>query len=290
MSTHAHGSGEYVRGSERPILIADDDPTFVELLTTILTREGYGVVSCRNAEKLMTYLATSLLEPKRQLSPALVILDVCMPNQNGIGALRCLRKGNWIVPTIIVTGRERADDERAAHDLGAVAFFKKPIEVERLLDAVRHHVVRARRGEPDQVSAHVLVADDDADLRALISAVLKQDGHDVLEARDGAETLGVLANSLEGGGKTIDVMLLDIRMPAYSGLGVLLAMRGHSTASMPVAVVITSMADPSFELLARRHGAFGVLKKPFDVDDLRTVVANAVRFRDARQDRIECAS
>jgi len=117
----------------------------------------------------------------------------------------------------------------------------------------------------------VLVADDDDDLRGLICDALKWDGHDVLEARDGPETLSLLSDSLDVE-KKIDVILLDIRMPGYSGLGVLAAMRRYSAASMPVVVVITALEDPSIETVAKRHGALGVLRKPFDADSLRTVV------------------
>ncbi len=285
MSNQLHGSGEYVRGTRGPILVADDDLLFTELLTTVLAAEGYGVVARHSAEGLRAYLTASFGGAAHSPLPALVVLDICMPVEDGLEALRKLQEGAWGIPAIVVTGRARAGDERGAIDSGAVAFFEKPISTERLLASVRRHARRAKwTREPRRSTTRVLVADDDEDLRSLISTVLEEDGHEVLQAADGPETLTSLAASLEAGGQRIDVMLLDIRMPGYSGLGVLSAMRNLPAASKPVTIVMTSMTEPSYAMLSRGYGALGVLQKPFEVNDLRTVVANAARLRDpARQ-------
>ena len=124
----------------------------------------------------------------------------------------------------------------------------------------------------------VLIADDDADLRSLICDALKWDGHEVLEACDGPQTLSLLSDSLDVE-KKIDVILLDILMPGYSGLGVLAAMRRYSASSMPVVVMMTALEDPSIDTVAKRHGALGVLRKPFDAGNLRSVVAATAGLR-----------
>lgn len=279
MSIQVHRSGEYVRGTQGPILVADDDVLFTELLTAVLVGEGYGVVARHSAEGLRAYLTASLGGATHCPLPSLVVLDIRMPVEDGLETLQELQEGAWGIPAIVVTGHARAGDERAAIDAGAVAFFEKPIDTARFLVSVRSH---ARRGkwtrEPERAATRVLVADDDEDLRSLISTVLEEDGHDVLQAADGPETLTSLAESLEAGGRKIDVMLLDIRMPGYSGLGVLSAMRGFPAASKPVTIVMTSMTDPSYSTLAHGYGALGVLQKPFEIDDLRTLVANAARL------------
>ena len=119
----------------------------------------------------------------------------------------------------------------------------------------------------------IVVADDDDDMRALVVEALRGDGHWVVEARDGEELLVALHDTGPDPAWCPDVVVSDVKMPKLSGLGALAAFR---RAGLPCAVVLmTVLGDPSIESVARALGAVGVLRKPFDVDDLRTAVVNA---------------
>jgi CheY-like chemotaxis protein len=118
--------------------------------------------------------------------------------------------------------------------------------------------------------ATILVADDDDELRGLVVETLRSDGYNVVEARDGAETLSILADTEGDPSTRPDVVVTDVRMPKLSGLGVLEELR-HAHVSLPV-VLMTGFPPASIEVVAKRLGAVGVLRKPFDVDDLRTAV------------------
>lgn len=120
---------------------------------------------------------------------------------------------------------------------------------------------------------HVLVADDDDDLRALIAATLRGDGHAVVEARDGAELLERLDVAINSEDDTPDLLITDVQMPLLSGLGVLTALR-RAHVSMPV-LVITVYADASIRAVVERLGAVGLLLKPIDMDELRTAIVDA---------------
>ncbi|HEY8042186.1 MAG TPA: response regulator [Polyangiaceae bacterium] len=120
----------------------------------------------------------------------------------------------------------------------------------------------------------VLVADDDEDMRSLVADTLRSDGYAVLEARDGAELLGHLEAALGDPRVRPDVVVTDVMMPRLSGLGVLNALR-RAQLHFPV-ILMTVLADESVHTVAKRLGAIGVIRKPFDVDDLRTAVMNAV--------------
>ncbi len=123
-------------------------------------------------------------------------------------------------------------------------------------------------------SRSVLVADDDEDMRALVADTLRRDGHAVLETGDGEELLVALEEAIDDPSRRPDVVVSDVKMPRLSGLGVLAALR-RARLYFPV-VLMTVLADESIESVARSLGAVGVLRKPFDVDDLRTAVMNAV--------------
>ncbi len=126
----------------------------------------------------------------------------------------------------------------------------------------------------------VFLADDDADMRALIRLALERDGCEVTEARDGAELIDLLGLTVECPSAQPDVIVTDVRMPHFSGLGVLRTLR-QANWDMPV-ILIT--VDPSAAVTsdAAHWGAAAVFHKPFDVEDLRTAVANASRLRTSK--------
>jgi CheY-like chemotaxis protein len=130
-----------------------------------------------------------------------------------------------------------------------------------------------RRSDLHVIRRNILVADDDDDMRELMASALRSDGYSVVEARDGAELLEILRDALEDERRCPDILVTDIKMPHLSGLGVLQALR-RARVRLPV-ILVTAFADESMHTVAKRLGAIGVLQKPFDVDDLRTVVLNA---------------
>jgi DNA-binding response OmpR family regulator len=130
-----------------------------------------------------------------------------------------------------------------------------------------------RMTDLDVTGMTVIVADDDDALRDLIADALRSDGYKVVEARDGEELLSLVADSVGDAATRPDVVVVDVRMPKLSGLGVLEELR-RTYVRLPV-VVITGFSPDSVEVVARRLGAMGVLRKPFDMDDLRTAIVNA---------------
>ena len=118
----------------------------------------------------------------------------------------------------------------------------------------------------------IFLAEDDDDMRALISMALQNDGYDVIEAKDGAELLDLLAGASASPMRRPDIIVSDVLMPCYSGLGVLAALH-KSSWNIPV-ILITARRDESVIRDAMRLGASAVVHKPFDIDDLRTAILN----------------
>jgi CheY-like chemotaxis protein len=123
----------------------------------------------------------------------------------------------------------------------------------------------------------VLVADDDDDMRTLVAEALRADGCTTLEARDGQELLELLNSARDEPALEPDVVVADVKMPRLSGLGVLEALRVAHW-NLPV-VMMTAVTDDSIHDVAKRLGAVGVLRKPFDPDDLLIAVHNAKAAR-----------
>ena len=127
--------------------------------------------------------------------------------------------------------------------------------------------------------ARVLVAEDDFELRRMIALALRKDGYEVVVARDGTELLEMVADSFLGDAAELsfDVIVSDIRMPGWSGMQVLQGLADRDQ-PMPV-ILITAFGDAKTHTLARDLGAVCVLDKPFEMDDLRMVVLNAIGAR-----------
>jgi CheY-like chemotaxis protein len=120
----------------------------------------------------------------------------------------------------------------------------------------------------------VLLAEDDAAMRALLAAKLRRAGLEVVEASSGYEALDRLARGLIGP-SPIDLILSDVRMPGFDGLNILASLRQAGT---PIpAILITAFGSAAAHAAADHLGAFAMVDKPFDVDDLMVLVRSAVQ-------------
>jgi CheY-like chemotaxis protein len=106
-----------------------------------------------------------------------------------------------------------------------------------------------------------------------VTTTLRAGGYDIREAGDGAELLDMLLEAADHPLLRPYAVVADVRMPKLSGLGVLATLR-RSSWNIPV-ILITALTDESVQTVARRLGAVGVLRKPFDMNDLLTAVLNA---------------
>ncbi|HET8567875.1 MAG TPA: response regulator [Candidatus Limnocylindria bacterium] len=108
----------------------------------------------------------------------------------------------------------------------------------------------------------ILAVDDDKDLREFYGALLRDEGHEVLLARDGLEALTQL-------GSAPDLILLDLMMPVMDGYEFLRRLREHPQGRHVPVLVVSAALPPGRDTL---RGAQAVLRKPFDFDRmLRTI-------------------
>ena len=119
------------------ILVADDDPDILALVSYRLERAGYDVVSATNGEEAV--------EVARARRPDLAILDVMMPRLDGYEATRRLREqeGTRGIPVILLTARVQEDDIARGFDAGADDYVKKPFSPQEL--GARVQAVLGRR-------------------------------------------------------------------------------------------------------------------------------------------------
>jgi len=123
------------------ILLADDDRAIREALTRALTLEGYEVVQASDGAQALAAIESH--------KPDVAVLDVMMPNVDGLTVCRVLRAERNRVPILMLTARTETSDRVAGLDAGADDYLAKPFELEELLARLRALLRRMRGDEPD---------------------------------------------------------------------------------------------------------------------------------------------
>ena len=100
------------------ILIVEDDPDIVDLLQYTLEREGYPVLVAQNGEK-------GLAEAQRR-RPGLILLDLMLPEVDGLTVLRRLRASGDSVPVIVLSAKGQESERVVGLELGADDYVSKP--------------------------------------------------------------------------------------------------------------------------------------------------------------------
>ena len=125
-----------------------------------------------------------------------------------------------------------------------------------------------------EANARVLVADDDQAIRQLVCTIVRRERFAVDCAADGAEAIELLREY------PYAVVLLDLMMPRVDGFGVIDYLRENPPAVKPIVLVITAYADQRFKEVDSDIVA-GVIRKPFEVSDIGTIVRLCVNGFDA---------
>ena len=127
--------------------------------------------------------------------------------------------------------------------------------------------------EPRSRPFRILVAEDDAEMRSVVADTLREDGYDVVELADGGRLLVDIAARMKEGadGDAVDLIVSDVRMPICTGLQILEVLR-QAHWHTPV-ILMTAFGDRATRKRAEDLLAI-LFDKPFDMDDLRTAVAN----------------
>lgn len=126
----------------------------------------------------------------------------------------------------------------------------------------------------NQKRTRVLVADDDFAIRQLVCTILQREGLEVDCVADGAEAIEKLEE------QEYAVLLLDLMMPRVDGFGVVAHLAANPPSQKPVVLIISAYADHKYREVDANIVS-GVLRKPFEVAELGTIVRLCVNGFDA---------
>ena len=113
-------------GDNGTVLVVDDDTSILDTVSSILSGEGYDVVSASSGQEALDAVARKL--------PLLILLDMRMPVMDGWAVARALRGQGISVPIVVMTAAESA--QRWADEVGAEGYLAKPFGLDELLATV----------------------------------------------------------------------------------------------------------------------------------------------------------
>jgi two-component system, NtrC family, response regulator AtoC len=125
--------------------------------------------------------------------------------------------------------------------------------------------------EKNNLTASILIADDELQFREMLSSLLQAEGYTITLAKDGVEAINLLQK------KVFDIVLLDIQMPRVGGLEVLTFIKANYVDTQ--VIILSGFDDIRIAVECMKKGAFYYLPKPCPVDELFSLVSNALERR-----------
>ena len=279
-SQESSGSENTVREPthlSRSILIVEDDVELRDLLALSLQNDGHLVAQAHDGRAALALLESGMVRPN------LVLADYNLPGLNGLQLADAIRRAlHCVVPVLILTGDIATETELAIAG-GGCAQLNKPVKMDRLSGVIQQLLAEAPALHPvlpaDAMSAGnapgagpktVLIVDDDRSVRDALSAVLEDDGREVVAF----STCDAFLESVRPGKDAC--LLIDAYLPGMSGLQLLRRLRDDGDHTP--AIMITGNSDVTIAIEAMKAGAIDFIEKPISRPELLASVAHALEL------------
>jgi signal transduction histidine kinase/CheY-like chemotaxis protein len=238
--------------SEKVVVLIDDDVIMHDLIRRSLSKIGLTLVGATDSEKGMQMV--------REMKPKMLLLDVLMPGRDGWSILKECKSNPELADMSIIMVSHFSQDI-LSKSLGADDYLTKPIDKDLFLATVTRLMGGAATGK------NVLVIDDDADVRDLLSRMLKDSGWIAETAKDGKEGLEKLSTKPS-------LIVLDLEMPRMDGFEFIEAYMQDFSAEERSPILVYSgkdLTDVQRELLEKNVAGM-VRKDEVSMDELSSVV------------------
>ena len=208
---------ESIQPNDRVLLVIDDDPVFANQVATFARQKKFKCLLAESGENGVKLAKSSRVDG--------IILDLGLPEMSGWEVLEMLKSdpNTRHIPVHIISAE---DEDPQAYQRGAVSFLTKPTspdEIEQTLDHIQQFM--------DRKIKHLLLVEDDQNLRKSVRALLAENGLEIIETGEGQAALDLLA------ARRFDCMILDLTLPDMTGFDLLNRMNAEeSIHSCPVIV------------------------------------------------------
>jgi CheY-like chemotaxis protein len=247
------------------VLVIDDDRMNCDLLQAVLTRHGYDVHSATSGIEGLNLF--------RQHAPRVTILDLRMPEMDGLTVLKEIRAIDPHAPVIILGGGATETQENQARALRVTDFVRKGLSLDVLVEGVNRVVQQPSKkqeaggfqpGATTETGETVLVVDDEQLVRDLLVQFLSLRGYRALGVKDGAQALSMTEQAPP------DLILLDLMLAGMSGVEVLRRLREkHFNGAI---IIVTGSSDEELLEEAWSLHPQEVISKPIDLEKLLAII------------------
>jgi CheY-like chemotaxis protein len=232
---------EFLAGNDRVILVVEDDHAFARILSDLAHELQFKCLIADTAEEGVALAVQHL--------PSAVLLDIGLPDHSGLTVLDRLKHDARTrhIPVHVISAN---DDAEQALALGAVGYIIKPVEREKLVEALQKLETRLA-----QRMRRVLVVEDDTVQLESVQRLLGTHDVETVGAGTAAECLSLLK------GATFDCMVLDLSLPDASGYSLLETLSREDAYSFPPVIVYTGRElSPDDEQHLRRYSKSIIIK------------------------------
>ncbi len=261
------------------ILVVDDERLICDLLRAVLGRHGHEVLTASNGREG--------LELFKKHRPRFTLLDLRMPEMNGIEVLKQIRAIDPHAAVMILTAWGSDALEQQARQLGVMDFLSKGLSLDVLVGAMERALQQpAKTTAPAQVATpagapsaapaapaapaaaadadSILVVDDEPQIRDLLKRFLSLRGYKVRVASDGQQALTMVGQEVP------QLVVLDVYMPGMNGVEVLRQLRGRKFTGG--VILLTASQDDKLLQEALDLGSVDVMGKPVDLERLALAI------------------
>ncbi|WP_236672415.1 response regulator [Croceicoccus sp. YJ47] len=208
-----------VDGSKLLAVVVDDEPSAAKLLERMAIQAGYATAVANDGEKALALI--------RKHNPAIILLDLAIPQVNGFDVLKELRSDPQLsaTPVVIVSVN---DDRRATIDAGACEHLIKPVSRSEVTGVLAQYATRR--------SGKILIVDDDEATTRMYGRGMERAGYTVNVAVNGRDAQALLR------AKDYDFVITDLRMPEFDGHDLIQWIAEFSDRPKPLIFVVTGKA------------------------------------------------
>lgn len=121
---------------KKPVLIVDDDTSVSEMLAELLTHEGYNTLIANNGAEALSIM--------KKLTPAATLIDLKLPDMDGLTLMREVKKLSPELEFIVVTGNASKESAIEAVNLGAFSYIQKPYDPEQMLITLQRAIEKSK--------------------------------------------------------------------------------------------------------------------------------------------------
>jgi adenylate cyclase len=230
------------------VLVVEDVEETYDRFSDYLAQEGFSVIGASDGVEAVELAAS--------LQPDVILMDLSLPRCDGLEATRRIKEDPRTrhIPVLAVTGHSERRVIELAHRVGCDAFLNKPCALDDVLAEIRRVLPGTTSGP-----RHVMIVEDDEEVRNVLAEILREEGFVVDAAGNGQEAL----EKLRTASKKPQLILLDLMMPVMDGWQFRAAQREDPQLSAIPVVVLTAV--PHALNAAASLDAAEILLKPVDL-------------------------